>query len=176
MDKMYSLPLAQSLLTFLPHTYYTILSLRAYLPLQILRLNIWCSVIHCTFCIHSPTYLSFFLPLPLPLIFPLHPPCSSVPCPSSTLLSSAVAIRSRALPQMIRTVTSVLGSPLPPLAPAPPPLTPTHTRPRLTPPLLWGKGRYSCMIVTMKECFRRASGFYGINMIGSCWGWIFDAF
>lgn len=70
-------------------------------------------------------------------------------CPSPLSVHHAVAIRRRAPPQTIRTVTSVLGRP-----PAPLPHPPTHTRPRLTPPLLWGKGRYSCMIVTMRECSR----------------------
>lgn len=119
-----------------------------FLPLTFLSLSLYC-------------LLSF--PFTLSLLLPpvLRPPC----CP----LSLAIVIRSRALRQMIQTVTSVLGSPQPPLLPATLPLTPTHMRPWLTPPLLWGKGRYSCMTVTMKECFR-PSGFYRRNVIGSFWG------
>lgn len=100
----------------------------------------------------------FLLPLLLPFLFHL---CSLCPPFSlSTLLSSAVAIRSRVLRQTIRTVTSVRGSPLPLPLLAHLPLTPTHPRARPKPPLWLGKGRYSCMIVTMKECFK-AIGFNG---------------
>lgn len=170
---IYSLLLAQSFLTFLPATVdFPILE---YYACQFIlsghKIQIWCSVVHCIFLYTvNFSHLRFFLfPYHCLLLFPLFTLSLLLsPFSPSTLLSLAVAIRSRALRLMIQTVTSVLGSPLPPLPPAPLPLTPTHTRPRLTPPLLWEKGRYSCMIVTMQEC-SRASRIYNRNIIGSCW-------
>lgn len=127
--------------------------------------------LHCILLIDSSHLLFFLLPYHCLLSFPFVLSLLSAPFPSSTLVSSDVAIRGQALRQTIQTVTSVLGSPLPPLPLATLPLTPTHTRPWLTPPWSWGKGRYSCMIVTMKGCFR-VSRFYRRNIIGSCWDWI----
>ena len=109
------------------------------------------SVINWFFCMGSFYLLFFYHCLLLSFPFTFLPP--------STL---AVAIRCRAL-QMIQTVMSVLGSLLSPRLLAPLPLT--HTRPRLTPPLLWGKGPYSCTTVRVKECFR-ASGVYWVLMLG----------
>lgn len=81
------------------------------------------------------TLISLVLPLP-PLFFPV----ASPPSPPSVALFSAAAVRGRALHQMTQSATSVLGSPPPPLVLAHLPLTPAHTRPRLIPPLLSGKG------------------------------------